>query len=65
MKAIMLALLLAGCSDQATRGRWQYVVDPVVKECPGGRVNVERRTIATSPAGITRNTTTRTNTCLD
>ena len=67
MRVVLLcALLLGGCE----RGRWVWaedrpVIAPVVAECPGGRVNVEKRTVDVGVVGRTRNTTVRTDACLN
>ena len=54
--AIVACLLLTGC-----------VGDRLVREgtCPGGRVDIEKRVVDTNAMGRIRNTTIRTNACLD
>jgi len=61
--ALVLAacLLLSGC--QITGGRW--VVDDVSRKCRGGVINTEKRITDTYITGRVRNTTIRTDACLD
>jgi hypothetical protein len=59
---LLVFVVLTGC-----RGQWQWVEEVgVVREvsCPGGRVDVERRTTNVI-GGQARNTVVRTNTCLN
>lgn len=65
MKAIaallMAGLLMAGCRS----GRWVYDEEVQAVSCPGGRVNIEKRITDVTVVGRTRNTTIRTDACLD
>ena len=62
MKAIatllMAGLLMAGCRS----GRWVYDEE---MHCRGGKVIVEKRVVDVTVVGRTRNTTIRTDACLD
>jgi hypothetical protein len=58
--AMLLAMaVLVGC-----RGQLQWVDEVAVVSCPGGRVDLEKRT-TNVVGGQTRNTVVRTNTCLN
>lgn len=62
--AVMLALITlvtSGC--RLTGGRW--VVDEDPKRCRGGVINTEKRITDTFITGRVRNTTIRTDACLD
>jgi hypothetical protein len=65
MRAIVMLALVAltasGC--RFTGGRW--VVDEDVKRCRGGVINTEKRITDTFINGRVRNTTIRTDACLD
>lgn len=59
---LLMLVALTGC-----RGQWQWVEEVgVVREvnCPGGRVDIERRN-TNVVGGQTRNVTVRTNACLN
>ena len=58
---VLACLLLSGC--QVTGGRW--VVDDVSRKCRGGVINIEKRITDTYITGRVRNTTIRTDACLD
>jgi hypothetical protein len=64
--AILLVLVtLTGCNGRWVNGQWiEEVAVPVVATCPGGRVDLERRTVDVIN-GRARNTVVRTNACLD
>lgn len=55
----MCLLLTAGCRGE--RLEW---VRPVA-ECPGGKVNTERKIVDTLPGGRVRSTTMRADACLE
>lgn len=64
---LLIALLVTGCRGG---GRWAWVEDevapaPAPARCRGGTVNTERRVTDVTISGRTRNTTTRTDACLD
>jgi hypothetical protein len=56
---LLMVVVLTGC-----RGRLAWVDEVSPVSCPGGRVDIERRTTSVV-AGQTRNTVTRTNSCLE
>ena len=58
MLVLAICLTLAGCNT----GRWVYTEET---HCRGGRVVVEKRTVDVRVVGQTRNTTIRTDACLD
>ena len=58
LAVLLLALLLANCRS----GRWVYDEEA---NCRGGRVNIEKRITDVTVVGRTRNTTIRTDACLD
>ena len=60
--AILLCLSLTSCMYDGRRWEWRAV--DVEVRCPGGRVEQEKR-ITDVVLGRTRNTTIKTNTCLD
>ena len=57
---VLLCVLLGGC--RFTGGRW---VEDDVKRCRGGVINTEKRITDTFINGRVRNTTVRTDACLD
>jgi len=57
---ILCILLFSGC--RVTGGRW---VEDDVKRCRGGVINTEKRITDTFIGGRVRNTTIRTDACLD
>jgi hypothetical protein len=57
----LIALVASGC--RFTGGRW--VVDEEVRKCRGGVINTEKRITDTFINGRVRNTTIRTDACLD
>jgi len=59
--ACILGILLGGC--RVTGGRW--VVEDVERKCRGGVINTEKRITDTFIGGRVRNTTIRTDACLD
>jgi len=60
--ALIVALLLTtGC--RITGGRW--MPDEVERRCKGGVINTEKRMTDTFINGRVRNTTIRTDACLD
>jgi hypothetical protein len=63
IKALLFVVLLfaGGCRLQG--GRW--VVDDVERRCKGGVINTEKRITDTFIGGRVRNTTIRTDACLD
>lgn len=65
IRAIAAMLVLIALTD--CRGRWEWVEETravSAPTCPGGRVDIERRSTSVV-AGQTRNTVTRTNSCLE
>jgi len=58
---ILCILVLCGC--RVTGGRW--VDDVEVPKCRGGVINTEKRVTDTWIGGRVRNTTVRTDACLD
>jgi hypothetical protein len=63
MSARLAALLLIGVM---VSGCWRWVPEEVaVARCLGGKVNIEKRITDVTVVGRTRNTTIRTDACLD
>lgn len=60
---VLLAVLLATVGCRVTGGRWVVEDDP--KRCRGGVINTEKRITDTFITGRVRNTTIRTDACLD
>lgn len=60
---VVLLIALTAASCRFTGGRW--VVDEEVKRCRGGVINTEKRITDTFINGRVRNTTIRTDACLD
>jgi hypothetical protein len=56
---LLIGLLVSGC--------WRWVPEEVAiaRRCLGGTVNTEKRITDVTVAGRTRNTTIRTDACLD
>lgn len=60
---VLVVIALLCCSCRITGGRW--VVDDVERRCPGGVVNTEKRMVDTWVGGRVRNTTIRTDACMN
>jgi hypothetical protein len=60
--ALLVSLVLANCQPA---GRWVFEETRVLNPCPGGRVNLVKRTTDTNVGGRVRQTVVNTDACLE